>query len=223
VATIKLSRPDENRVLFNLRGRQFTSSDTSAKELIKIAYTVRGRQVPGGPSWEEDLKFDVVAKPDTEGMPSEAQNRLMVRKLLEDRFQLKVHIGQQVFPVLAATLNKNSSAVVPSDPEFNGHGSINGRPGADGQLVLQFSGFTIAQFLGFVMNTFQDNLLVDETGLTGLYDITLKVAQGGPGSDPGDNRDPMMRAAQEAGFKFVLKKEPLPVILVDHIEKPSEN
>ena len=40
----------------------------------------------------------------------------------------------------------------------------NGRRDGD-DIVLQFSGTTIPQFLAFVMNTFQDKQLVDETGL----------------------------------------------------------
>ena len=48
-------------------------------------------------------------------------------------------------------------------------------------IVLQFSGSTIPEILGFVMNTFQDKQLVDETGLTGTYDITLRLAGLGQG------------------------------------------
>jgi uncharacterized protein (TIGR03435 family) len=228
VATIKPSRPDENGVIFNLRARQFKSSDTSAKELIKIAYNVRGRQVLGGPSWLEDLKFDVVAEPDTEGLPSEAQSRVMVRKLLEDRFHLKVHTGEQTFSVLAATIDKNSPALIRSDPKANDNGSISGKQAPDGQMLLQFKGTTIPEFIGLIMNFFQDRQLVDETGLTGLYDITLTVSAGAfqnaPGSGPEDDRgNALIQAAQRLGFKFVPKKEPLPVIVVDHIEMPSEN
>jgi uncharacterized protein (TIGR03435 family) len=228
VATIKPTPPEGSPVIFNLRARQFMSRGTSAKELIKIAYNVRGRQVLGGPSWIEDQKFDVVAEPDTPGVPSEEQTRLMVRKLLEERFKLKVHMDQQLFPVMAVTMDKDSPALVRSDPEFNGHGSIYVKQAPDGQWQLQFAGNTIPQFIGLIMNFFQDRQLVDETGLTGLYDITLIVPAGvfqnGPSSGPGDDRgNALIQAAQKIGFRFVQKKEPLQVIVVDHLEKPSAN
>jgi uncharacterized protein (TIGR03435 family) len=83
---------------------------------------------------------------------------------------------------------------------------------------------TIPQFLAFVMNTFQDKQLVDETGLTGVYDITLRLAglaQGPVSSD--DEGTALVLGAQHAGSKFVSKKSPLPVVIIDHIDPPTPN
>jgi uncharacterized protein (TIGR03435 family) len=223
VAIIKPTGPDENNTLFDLRARKFSSQHTSAKELIKIAYNVRGRQVLGGPAWLEETKFDVVGEPDTEGLPSEAQNRVMVRKLLEERFHLVAHTNKQPFPVLALTLDPKGPRLTPSDPSLNNNGGMSARRDGD-DVILQFSGTTIPQFIAFVMNTFQDKQLVDETGLSGIYDITLRLAglaQGPVSSD--DQGNALVLAAQHAGFKLVSKKEPLPVVVVDHIDLPTPN
>jgi uncharacterized protein (TIGR03435 family) len=74
------------------------------------------------------------------------------------------------------------------------------------------------------MNTFQDKQLVDETGLTGIYDISLRIASvaQGPMSDD-DIGSALVLGAQHAGFKFVSKKEPLPVVIVDRIDPPAPN
>ena len=96
--------------------------------------------------------------------------------------------------------------------------------GEDGRFVLQFSGTTIPQMLAFMMNTFQDSQLVDETGLSGTYNITLRVsfpAQGPVSSD--DIGAALVTAAQQAGFKFISKKEPLQVVVIDHIDPPTPN
>ena len=231
VAIIKLSSPDENGVRFDLRARKFTANWCSAKELIKIAYYVRGKQVPGGPSWTEDEKFDVTAEPDTPGIPSEQQNRDMVRKLLEDRFQLKVHTSQKEFPALAVTLDKNinlnAPALHPVDPQINGHGIYFARVTPDSNVLFQYAGVTFKQFVGLIMNIYQANLLVDETGNTATYDITLSVPlsdlQGGTVSGPEDQGNALIDAAKRIGFRFTPKKESLPIIVVDHIEKPSPN
>jgi uncharacterized protein (TIGR03435 family) len=223
VATIKPTGPDENNTLFDLHARKFASQHTSAKELIKIAYNVRGRQVLGGPPWLEETKFDVIAEPDTPGLPSEAQNRAMVHKLLNERFHLVSHTEQQLFPVLALTLDPKVPPPTPSDPNLKTNGGIFGRRDGD-DIIYQFSGTTIPQLLAFVMNTFQDKQLVDETGLTGVYDITLRltgIAQGPTSSD--DFGNALVLAAQHAGFKFVAKKGPLPVVIVDHIDLPTPN
>jgi uncharacterized protein (TIGR03435 family) len=225
VATIKPSRPDEF-LMFGLR--DFKTQDTSLKELIKLAYDVRGRQVLGGPAWLDEDKYDIVAEPDAPGVPTEEQNRAMLRKLLAERFGLKVHLGTQVFPVLAVTLDPKARPLTPSDPEFNGHGSIYLRTTEDGQMQMEFAGQTVAQFIGLIMNFFQDRQLVDESGLTGIYDITLTVPasvfQGQVKAGPEDDRGPeLMAAAQRIGFRFEPKKEPLPVVVIDHVEKPSAN
>ena len=98
VATIKPATADEQHPIFNLRAHKFNATGTSAKELIKVAWNIRGRQVIGGPPWLEDKKFDIVAEPDTPGLPSEEQSRLMVRKLLTERFHLLAHTDQQIIP-----------------------------------------------------------------------------------------------------------------------------
>lgn len=223
VAIIKPTGPDENQTLFDLRARKFSAQHTSAKELIKIAYNVRGRQVLGGPPWLEDKKYDILAEPDTPGLPSEEQNRAMVHKLLIERFQLVSHVDKQPFPVLALTLDPKGPRLTPSDPNLNANGGMSARRDGD-DVILQFSGTTIPQFLAFVMNTFQDKQLVDETGLSGVYDITLRLAglaQGPVSAD--DQGNALVLAAAHAGFKLVSKKEPLTVVVVDHIDLPTAN
>jgi uncharacterized protein (TIGR03435 family) len=227
VATIKpCEQQAEHNVVFNLTGRPFTARSVSAKELIKIAYDLRGRQVIGGPSWFEDIKYDVTAQPDTPGLPSQDQGRTMVRKLLVERFHLVYHTESQPYPVMALTLDPKGPLPTPSDPTHNLQGNVIGhQEGAE--TVLQFSG-TMQQFLGIVMNLFQDKQLVDETGLTGSYEITLRLpasAFEGPNDrGPNDERGPaMIDATAHAGFKFVNKKGTLPVVIIDHIDPPTPN
>lgn len=223
VATIKPATADEQHPVFDLRAHRFEATGISAKELIKTVWNVRGRQVIGGPPWLEDKKFDIVAEPDTPGRPSVEQSRNMIHKLLIERFHLQVHTEQQLYPVLALTLDPKAPRPTPSDPRFSDNMSIYGRRDGD-DIVLHVSGATIPQMLAFIMNTFQARQLVDETGLTGTYNITLRIAglAQGPVSDE-DIGTALVQAAQQAGFKFISKKEPLQVVVVDHIDPPTPN
>ena len=225
-ATINPRELVEHGVYFDLTPAVF-ARDVSASELIKLAWNVRGRQVIGGPPWMRQEAYDVTGMPDTPGKPSEDQGRIMVRKLLVERFHLVAHTEQQPFPVFALTLNPKGPALTPSNPDFNGHNSINARQDSNGEILYQFSGVTMAQFIYTMMNRFRDKQLVDETGLTGVYDITLHLPanafQGGPATGEGGAEDELgpafLAAAAKAGFKFVSKKEPIPVVVVDHIDK----
>jgi uncharacterized protein (TIGR03435 family) len=227
VATIKPSDPMKEIFDYNLTGRTFTAHGISATELIKIAYNMRGRQVVGGPSWMGQKTYDVTGVPDTSGKPSEEQTRIMVRKLLIERFHLAARIERQDFNVLALTLDPKGPRPTPSDPIFNGGGNILTRQEGD-DMLYQFSGVTIAQFLYAMMSKFRAKQIVDETGLTGIYDITLRMPasafQGPSNHGPEDERaGAFLAAAEKAGFKFIAKKEPIPVVVIDHIDPPTPN
>jgi uncharacterized protein (TIGR03435 family) len=222
VATIKPSGPDEQHSLYDLSARDFNGKGITAMELIKVAYNVRGRQVLGGPPWLNQTRYDIVAKPDTPGQPTIDQTRVMVHKLLTERFHLVSHTSEEDYPVLALTLNPKRPPPTPSDPKVDTSGMF-GRP--DGEdIVLTFTATTIHDLIGFVMNTFQAKQLVDETGLKGTYDITLRVAgveRGHPTDEEFGNA--LVVAAEQAGFKLVPKKGLLPVVIVDHIDPPTPN
>ncbi|MGH7867394.1 MAG: TIGR03435 family protein, partial [Candidatus Dormibacteraceae bacterium] len=137
------------------------------------------------------------------------------------------HKDNQLYPAMALTLDPKGPPPTPSDPTYNMQGNPIGRQ-EGGDIVFHFSGATMAQFLGFIMNLFQDKQLVDETGLTGTYDITLRIPATsfeGPGDrGPNDERGPaFINAAQQVGFKFVNKKISLPIVVVDHIDPPTPN
>ena len=70
--------------------------------------------------------------------------------------------------------------------------------------------------------------VIDETGLTGIYDITLRMpasVEQSPRNGGTDDERPAawIAAVEHAGFKFVSKKAPLKVVVVDHIDPPTPN
>jgi uncharacterized protein (TIGR03435 family) len=227
VAVIKPAPPEEQHPVYNLTGPEFHATGTSAGELIKIVYKIRGRQIINMAPWVADSKFDITAKPDTPGTASEDQTRIMVRKLLVDRFHLVCHTGTQDFPSLAMTLDPKGPRPTPSDPDLGGHNSIIGRQ-EGGEVVMHLTGATMQFFLKTLMDRYRDKQIVDETGLTGTYDITLRLPvaamQGiGDGGAEEETGSDYIAAAEKAGFKFVSRKEALPVVIIDHIDTPTPN
>ena len=59
------------------------------------AYNMHAHQIIGGAGWLGSEKYDVMGRPDTPGQPSREQLKLMIQKLLADRFQLKFHIEKR--------------------------------------------------------------------------------------------------------------------------------
>jgi uncharacterized protein (TIGR03435 family) len=227
VATIKPSRPDANDWGYSTRTRQFQARDNTVADLIKFAYQVRDRQIDGGPSWMKEMKFDIVAEPDAAGQPSVDQERLMLKKLLADRFGLVAHDTKIVFPVYALTIDKSPPKLTRSDPNASGHGSVYVRDGSGGDTSAQFVYMAMPEFINILMNFIQDRQIVDETGLAGQFDFTLMlptaVFHSKQGSDDSDKVSAFFHAVQSLGFKLVPKREPLDVIVIDKLEKPSAN
>jgi uncharacterized protein (TIGR03435 family) len=227
VVVIKPALPEEQHPIWNMRTPEFHATGTNAAELIKMVYKIRGRQIMNAPSWVEDSKFDITAKPDTPGVPTDDQTRIMIRKLLTERFNLACHTGTQDFPVLVMTLDPKGPRPVPSNPDFNIHGGMLLRQNGD-EAELHLSGVTMQDFLKDLMDRYRVKQIVDETGLTGTYDITLHlpsaalqgIGDGGAEEEVGTD---YIAAAEHAGFKFVSKKVPQPVVIIDHIDPPTPN
>jgi len=225
VATIKPSQPDETQRGFDLRSRHFKADNSTVIDLIKFAYNVRFRQISGATaSWMNEAKFDIAAEPDTEGLPSRDQYRLMVKKLLADRFHLSVHSVQQVFSVYALTIKKSPPKLTVSAAEFN-RGSIYVKAGADGETLVQFASHSMPMFADVLMDFIKDRQIIDETGLTGTYDFAITIPSGvlKGGLDDNEKATAFLGALEPLGFKLVSTKASLEVIVIDHLEKPSAN
>jgi uncharacterized protein (TIGR03435 family) len=223
VATIKPSVPGATSRSFSLRTRRFAAKNSTLADLFKFAYKVRSRQIEGAPAWFEETRFDIAAEPDAEGQPSEDQYRVMLKKLLADRFQLKMHVVQKVFPVYALSVEKSPLHLDRSEPGVNQHGSIF-TVEQNGQMLARFVDDSMPELADVLMNFIPERQIVDETGLTGRFDFTmsmpLNVLQS---NDDNEKAAGFFEALKPLGFKLVPKKEPLDVYVIDRLEQPSGN
>ena len=227
VATIKPSQENKQEKSCGFKGARFAAENASVTDLIKFAYKVQDRQIDSGPAWMNEDKFDISAETDTPGLPSRDQQRLMVSKLLADRFGLKVQEMQRYFPVYALTLAESPAKVSPDERSGYDHGYVNVTDRKDGQTAVQFTHYTMPEFADALMNFIQDRQVVDETGLTGRFNFALMIptntAYGRQGPDDMDRATAYFGAVQPLGFKLVRKRSPLKVIVINHLDKPSAN
>ncbi len=231
VATIKPTQEGTHFTIHPTGSGELIANDVSLAYLIKFAYEVSPRQITKGPAWLDTDKYDVKAKPDIEGQPSLKQMRVMVQKLLADRFQLKFHHEKLELPVYAVTVAKGGPKLTVNDTNPNGNPGYGGGPGGGMRVINS----TIAEFISFVLNDAVALPVVDQTGLGSTrYNFVLKwtpdASQSGampPGPPPADGADaaPDIFAAmqQQLGLKLESKKAPVDVMVIDHVEKPSPN
>ena len=222
VATIKPSRPDEHGPRYDFRGRRFSVIHASVSDLLKFAYGLQQSQIAKSPDWVNTASYDISAEPDGAGEPSIKQWQAMVKKLLADRFQLKFHFEKREQSVYLLTVAKSGPKLTRSASDPNALGGMGfGPPGNFGATNQTMA--DIADALGQgVLN----RPVVDQTGLTGRFDLRLTWRPDGPTTATEDPNAPpeFFTAIQEQlGLKLVSTKAPVDVLVIDHVERPSPN
>lgn len=234
VATIKPNDSgDTSMQVLTFRGRTFITENSSLADLMMFAYSVQRKQIIGAPDWIEQDRYDINATPDQEGSPSADQVRLMIRKLLADRFQLKLHHDKRELSAFVLTVGKDGSKLKPAQPNGNLHG-IGVQPAKSGAMMFA-NNSPIPAFTSFLQSLVLDRPVVDQTGLTGRYDMTVtftpddSLFNGNPPAFPepaeGVEAAPRFFDAiqQQLGLKLTAEKTQVDVLAIDHIEKPSAN
>jgi uncharacterized protein (TIGR03435 family) len=234
VATIKPNDSDGSMMkALTFKGRTFITVNSSLADLMMFAYSVQMKQIIGAPDWIERDRYDISATPDQEGTPTADQVRVMIRKLLADRFQLKFHSEKRELSAFVLTVGKDGSKLKPSQPNGNLHG-IGIQPARTGAMMFG-NNAPIPAFTSFLQSNVLDRPVVDRTGLTGRYDLTVtftpddSLFNGHPlgfpepaeGVEPAPNLFDAIQ--QQLGLKLTAEKTQVDVLAIDHVEKPSAN
>jgi uncharacterized protein (TIGR03435 family) len=146
----------------------------------------------------------------------------MLQSLLADRFKLKVHHETRPLSVYALVAGKSGPKFKPSTPEEPSVGRFN----VNGRIeTMTFTTVSMDDLADALTGSYSDRPIIDKTGLTGNYDIKLEATpQSRITRDPQPADLSIFTAVQEQlGLKLEPTKAPVDVLVVDHIEKPSEN
>lgn len=191
--------------------------------LFLNAFDVRSEsQITGYPAWVNSDHFDIQAKMDAE--TANAYHKLtdtnrsqqwhsLVLQILEDRFGMKYHVEQRELPVYNLVVAKQGVKFKESAQEEPALSSM--RPGKLSAHRSQVGN------LAFRLSGTVGRVIIDKTGLTGLYDIDLTWS---PDNEQPDAGPSIFTALQEQlGLKLESAKAHVDVIIIDHLERPSEN
>jgi len=225
VVSVKAHDPNDpgNNQSLNFKGRQFVMMNRTVQGMLLFAYGLHKKELEGAPGWVETERWDAQGLPDVPGHPSLKQMQSLMRKLLEQRFGLKVHKETKELAVYAITVGKGGEKISPSAGDPNGTPSENENSNG-GIVTMRMTNMTMAEFapdLAF----FLERPAVDQTGLTGRYDLQLKwTADESKAPTDGTAPPGMFTAIQEQlGLKLEPAKAPVEVLVIDAVERPSAN
>ena len=201
---------------------------TTVNDLIVFVYGVHTRQISGAPAWVESDKFDIRGKPEG-GRPNPTQFKIMLQKLLADRFQLAFHRDMKQLTVYALMVDKSGSKMKVNDSPQDFEIPILGGPGRifNGKRVpMEY----LCYFLGQILRN-DDRQVIDKTGLKGYYDFTLSFMPELPAGFEKANLTPELldrptifdALRTQLGLRLDAQKGTVEYYVIDHVEKPAEN
>jgi bla regulator protein blaR1 len=252
VASIRPSnRPFADYRRFDPGGSEFIAENYTVRDLILRAYALKESQLSGGPAWINSSHYDIRAKSEgfTSANPSWATQQMQrLQTLLQERFKLVVHRGRKEFPIYLLTVAKGGPKLerpncVANDPNqviliVPGKTPANVCGGGIvgmGSGLVHASSESMTEFAE-TLSHFVDRTVVDKTGLSGKFRFRLSFAPDATrpelpffSIDPSDSPTPadgpsIFTAIQEQlGLKLESAKGPGEILVIDHVEKPSEN
>ena len=241
---------------------RYVATNLTLKNIIRRAYASPGsggpnsgidlleQQVAGGPEWIATDKFDVVAT--TRGETPGTEMRLMIQRMLAERFKMRAHWEKREMPVYVLTMarpgvlgpgmrktpdeeceaaRKAGPPPMPAPPAPGqppppspppNCGAIQFGPG---QLIARGAPMEwLAQTLVTVpVLTGIDRPVLNRTNLTGNYGYQLKFAPA-QATTPDPERPPLHLALEEQlGIKLEGTRAPVDVLVIDSVERPTEN
>jgi uncharacterized protein (TIGR03435 family) len=105
VVSVKPSNPDAVAPNMPPVGGRFTASSVPLRRLVQMAYELSDFQIDGGPEWQTSRLFDIQAKAADPVVGLDAMLP-MLKALLADRFQLKVHTETREMPIYALVVSR---------------------------------------------------------------------------------------------------------------------
>jgi uncharacterized protein (TIGR03435 family) len=211
IASVKPNQPGNPspRGTSFLQGGRFYATSYSLRALIRLAYQIQDFQLDGLPSWAGTRLFDINARArddqlDKNGRVPFETGRLMVRRLLADRFQLLGHYESRELPIYELILARHDGKLGPQlrqstvDCDVLSHsGTVMPRPaprqapicGADLSAEHMIFNALPMSRLALSLSTWVDRMVTDRTGLIGPFDLDLQwsltqVPQFDPSGNP---------------------------------------
>ena len=219
---------------------QFQANGITPKVLLQAAYGFGAYEVSGPPSWFESSFWVVQAKCDHSvddqlAKLTDDQARLekqhMMQVLLADRFHLKMHWETKQANVYALTIAKSGSKLTPTkvetaDPSVPNSAAPETK-GADIQSHMSAQGHELtathitAKGIAALLSAMLRANVEDRTGLPDRYDLTLHYTY--QSSDPDSYPTLTTAVREQLGLQLERTRGTVDVLVIDHMDRPTDN
>ena len=216
VASIRPSDANPNSSGINTSNGRLAATNVTLKRCIMGAYAVGPNQVLGGPDWLDSDRFDIAAK--AEDLVGDHILMAMLQTLLAERFQLALQREEKPIEAYILEAAKNGPKLEKGDGK--GSSTNSGR----GNIVA--TNATMDR-LAEILSRQMDLPVINHTGLDGDFKLKLQwTPEGATAAKSTDTTEgpSIFTAIQEQlGLRMHAQKVPIEVLVIDHVEKPSEN
>lgn len=201
------------------------------RDAILFAYGLYDFQLTGAPEWVANERYDISARADRALSFDEKRERL--RRVLADRFALRVHTDMRDQAIYALTRidERARPGLTRRDCAVPGIGNLpcgGGIASADGG-IMRLAGVPIVRLATFVGGVL-GRVVNDETGLSGVYDIDWRWRPDiGMSPDLSDRAKADIEARpslpvalrEQLGLELQSRRGPVTVVVVDSVSRPT--
>jgi len=245
VASVKIDNSQTRTPMQWQAGGHYVGS-VPVLSLVSIGYLVPVYRIEGLPDWARATRFLINAR--AHSQPAIEERPAYYRGLLVDRFHLAVHVDRREMDVYTLTLARNDGKLGPglrrSDVNCDqaiaesrarnlaGERLVAPAPGVrpmcgavGGVASLTGGAVDLAPLIGMLAQALGRPVL-DKTGLTGRFDIDFQAAppNGGREGSALAALPPVFTAVDDQlGLKLVPGRAPVEVLVIDHLEMPTED
>jgi uncharacterized protein (TIGR03435 family) len=193
------------------------AENITLSSMIQQAFNVRAFQISGAPGWIDTDHFDIQATTGTTKDLNDIELQPYWESMLATRFHMKYHRESREMQVYSLLQTKSGAKLTENTTDGNTSTGISNGKDRVSVKSTHISMPHFAELLGRRL----DRTVLDKTGLTSSYDVNLEWSPE-PSSDTGSAS--IFTALQDQlGLKIESGKGPVEIIVIDSLERPTEN
>ena len=221
VASVKPSKADSSSVSGIKTGHgKLDAHNVTLKRCIMGAYGVGPHQISGGPDWLGSDRFQISAKAD-QPIDDDAALMVMLQGLLAERFKLALHRETRTIPAFVLEVAKNGPKLEKAEAGESGANTTNTNTG----VMIAAHNTDMDSFAKILART-MELPVVNQTGLEGIFNFKLHwTLESARRVDGGlmEGASIFTAIQEQLGLRLRSEKRPVEILVIDHVEKPSEN